>query len=306
MKTMMKKNKIELSNRDQAYLNSFQYHLKVEKGLSVNSVSSYVRDVKDFLLFSMKFSEDIISQDIINYFVQLQEIGLTSSSIARKNSSIKAYFTFLKEESIDLELKFDQIPSVKYSQKLPDVLSVNEILKLLDSIPMDTPLGQRNKAILELMYASGLRISETINLSVHDLIWSENAVRIMGKGSKQRIVPVAEKSLEFVNIYINSGWLKLKKEKITDTLFINRSGKKLSRMGLWKMICKVTIQAGINKHVSPHTIRHSFATHLLEAGANLRIVQLLLGHVSINTTQIYTNIDRNFIVKEHRLYHPRS
>jgi len=296
----------ELSAHDQAYINSYQYHLKVEKGLSINSVSGYVKDVSDFLLFTSVKSEIIIAQNIINYFVELQETGLTSSSIARKKSSIKAYFIFLKDEGIDLQLKFDQIPSVKYTQKLPDVLNVNEMLKLLDSINMGTPLGQRNKAILELMYASGLRITETIELSIHDIFWSENAIRVMGKGSKQRIVPVAEKSLEFVNLYINSGRHKLKKERETDLLFINRSGNKLSRMGLWKMIVKLAMNAGIKKHVSPHTIRHSFATHLLEAGANLRIVQLLLGHVSINTTQIYTNIDRNFIVKEHRLYHPRN
>jgi len=299
-------NKTELSPHDQAYVNSFQYHLKVEKGLSKNSVQSYLKDLNDFLHASGKRSEEIIAQDIINYFVELQELGLTSSSIARKKSSIKAYFKFLKEEAVDVSLKFDQIPIVKFSQKLPDVLSVNEMLKLLDSIKTDTPLGQRNKALLELMYASGLRISEAINLTIHDILWSENALRVMGKGSKQRIVPVAEKSLDFVNFYINSGRIKIKKDKETDLLFINRSGNKLSRMGLWKMLVKQTTLAGIKKHVSPHTIRHSFATHLLEAGANLRIVQLLLGHVSINTTQIYTNIDRNFIVKEHRLYHPRS
>jgi integrase/recombinase XerD len=296
----------KISIHNQAYLNSYHYHLKVEKGLSVNSVSSYIHDVQDFLAAIPKESEEIVSQDIINYFVQLQELGLSSSSIARKKSSIKAFFKFLKEESIPLQLRFDQIPAIKYSQKLPDVLSVNEMLRLLDSIKTDSPLGQRNKAILELMYASGLRISETINLSLHDIIWSENAVRVMGKGSKQRIVPIAERSLEFVNFYVNSGRDKLRKEIETDTLFINRSGRKLSRMGMWKMLVKQTTSAGIQKHVSPHTIRHSFATHLLEAGANLRIVQLLLGHVSINTTQIYTNIDRNFIVKEHRLYHPRS
>jgi integrase/recombinase XerD len=160
--------------------------------------------------------------------------------------------------------------------------------------------------MLELMYASGLRISEMINLTIHDIIWEENAVRVMGKGSKQRIVPVAEKSLKFMNLYFFSGRETLKKEKETAVFFLNRSGKKLSRMGVWKILDKLAKEADIKKHISPHTIRHSFATHLLEAGANLRVVQLLLGHVSINTTQIYTNIDTNFIKKEHRLYHPRG
>ncbi len=296
----------ELSSHNKAYLNSFQYHLKVEKGLSNNSVESYVRDVNDFLLFILRESEEIISQDIINYFINLQEIGILSSSIARKRSSIKAFFKFLKEEEIEIHLNFDEVPTIKYTQKLPDILTVNEMLKLLDSISTKTPLDQRNKAMLELMYASGLRISEMINLTIHDIIWEENAVRVMGKGSKQRIVPVAEKSLKFMNLYSFSGRETLKKEKETAVFFLNRSGKKLSRMGVWKILDKLAKEADIKKHISPHTIRHSFATHLLEAGANLRVVQLLLGHVSINTTQIYTNIDTNFIKKEHRLYHPRG
>ena len=180
------------------------------------------------------------------------------------------------------------------------------MFKLLESIPTDNAQGLRNKAMLELMYASGLRISETIDLSIHDIFWEEQMVRVMGKGSKQRIVPVAEKSLDFMKKYNREGRPQLKKEKNTDHFFLNRFGNKISRMGVWKIIDKLCTEAGIRKHVSPHTFRHSFATHLLEAGANLRVVQMLLGHVSINTTQIYTNIDRKFIIEEHRLHHPRG
>jgi integrase/recombinase XerD len=212
----------------------------------------------------------------------------------------------MAEEDVDLKLSLSDIPSIHYDQKIPDVLSLNEMLKLLDSIPLESPLNWRSKAMLELMYASGLRISETINLTTHDIYWQEKVVRVLGKGRKQRIVPVAEKSLAFVHHYLHNFRPHLESIHKNDFLFLNRLGDPLSRMGAWKIIDKLARQAGIKKKVSPHTFRHSFATHLVEAGANLRVVQLLLGHVSINTTQIYSNIDKKFIIKEHRLYHPRK
>ena len=298
--------KNKLSPHNLAHLNSFQYHLKVEKGLSPNSVESYVRDVRDLLMFLQKDSESIRSSDITNYFVNLQELGISNSSAARKRSSIRSYFKFLKEEEIEISLNIDDIPRIKYSQKLPDVLSVREMLRLLDGIKTEDAIGMRNKAMLELMYACGLRISETINLTIHDIFWDENLIRVMGKGGKQRMVPIARQSLDFVTEYKKNTRNILKKEKDTDIFFLNRFGNKLSRMGVWKIIDNLATTIGIQKHVSPHTFRHSFATHLLEAGANLRIVQMLLGHASINTTQIYTNIDTKFIVKEHKLYHPRG
>jgi len=296
----------ELSPHNQAYLNGFHYHLKVEKGLSENSLTSYEHDLFDFLNFLSKNAEEIVSADVINYFVGLQEIGLTASSIARKRSAVRTFYKFLEDEEVEILLRLDDIPTVKYSQKLPDVLSVKEMMRFLDGIPVDNPLGMRNKAMFELMYASGLRISETIDLTIHNIYWQEKIVNIMGKGGKQRIVPVAEKSLEFVEKYFHSARTELLKDKESDILFLNRFGRKMSRMGVWKIIEKLSLLTGIKKHISPHTFRHSFATHLLEAGANLRVVQMLLGHASINTTQIYTNIDRSFIIKEHRLYHPRK
>ncbi len=299
-------NNKDLSPHNQAYLNNFTFHLKVEKGLSKNTVESYQNDLNDLLIFSNKKAEKISSLDIVDYFVSLQEIGISNTSIARKKSSLKAFFKFLSEEEIKLSLNLDDIPAVKISRKLPDILTVKEMLSLLDNIDHSTALGLRNKALLELMYASGLRISEVLNLSIHDIYWQEKIVRVTGKGSKQRLVPVAENSLMFIKKYFQDGRPELKKDRETDLFFLNRFGTKLSRMGVWKIIEKLSLQAGLKKHISPHTFRHSFATHLLEAGANLRIVQELLGHVSINTTQIYTNIDRNFIIKEHRLYHPRA
>jgi len=296
----------ELTPHNQAYLHNFTFHLKVEKGLSPNTVESYLNDITNLLLTSNKKTEEINSNDIVNYFVSLQEIGISNASIARKKSSLKTFFKFLLEEEVPISLNIDEIPAIKISRKLPDVLSVREMLHLLDNIDTDNALGLRNKAMLELMYASGLRITEVLNLSIHDFFWNEEVVRVMGKGRKQRVVPVAENSLLFIKNYYQNGRSELKKDNETDIFFLNKFGRKLSRMGVWKIIEKLSLQAGIKKHISPHTIRHSFATHLLEAGANLRIVQELLGHVSINTTQIYTNIDRNFIIKEHRLYHPRG
>lgn len=303
---MKKTENRELSVHNQAYINSFKYHLSVEKGLSKNSVSSYLTDLYGFFDFLDIEAEKIDSPNVVDYLANLQEAGLSSNSVARKRSTLKSFFTFLLEEEIPISLKLNEIPAIKQGKRLPDVLSKDEMLRLLDTIDRTTPLGQRNKALFELMYASGLRISEAINLSIHDIIWDEQAVRVMGKGRKQRILPVAAVSLDFVKSYIAGGREALRKDKYTDVLFLNRFGNILSRMGIWKLLRKQADLASIKKDISPHTIRHSFATHLLEAGANLRVVQLLLGHVSINTTQIYTNIDVDFIVKEHRLYHPRG
>ncbi|MCK5051146.1 MAG: tyrosine recombinase [Candidatus Cloacimonetes bacterium] len=296
----------KLSKHNRAQLQNYQYHLKVEKGLSKNSIESYENDICNLLSEVEKDIEKITNKDIINFFVTLQEIGLTNSTIARKRSSIRSFLKFLLEEEVEISADVDDIPSIKSSQRLPDVLSVKQMIKLLDSIPTEKPTDMRNKAMLELMYATGIRISETIDLSMHDVYWDDKLVRVMGKGGKQRVVPIAQVSMNYLKEYFDSARSLLRKDKNTDILFLNKFGNKLSRMGVWKVIDKITKEAGISKHVSPHTFRHSFATHLLEAGANLRVVQMLLGHSSINTTQIYINIDNTFIMQEHRLYHPRG
>ncbi|MBT3756015.1 MAG: tyrosine recombinase [Candidatus Cloacimonetes bacterium] len=295
-----------LSKHNRALLQNYQFHLKVEKGLSKNSIESYENDICNLLTQTDKDIEKITNKDIIDFFVTLQEMGLTNTTIARKRSSIRSFLKFLIEEEVGISADVDDIPSIKPSQRLPDVLSVKQMLKLLDSIPNQKPTDIRNKAMLELMYATGIRISETINLSMHNVYWDDKVVRVLGKGGKQRVVLIAQKSLTYLADYFNSARSVLRKDKNTDILFLNRFGNKLSRMGVWKVIDKITTEAGISKHVSPHTFRHSFATHLLEAGANLRAVQMLLGHSSINTTQIYINIDSTFIMQEHRLYHPRG
>jgi integrase/recombinase XerD len=296
----------DVNVHNQSLLNGFSYYLKVEKGLHSNTIESYKTDMKDLFLWLEKDAEWIVTGDIIDYFVALQELGLTRTSIARKRSSVKAFYAFLAEENIPFKLETDDLPKIKYEQKIPDVLSQKEMLKLLDSIHTETSLGSRNKAMLELLYASGIRISELLNLTIHDFYWQDAMVRVFGKGRKQRIVPIADKSLQFVRNYLHNSRDELKKEKHTDIMFLNRSGNKLSRMGIWKIIQQYALEANLSKSISPHSFRHSFATHLLEAGANLRIVQMLLGHVSINTTQIYTNIDVGYIKKEHKKYHPRA
>ncbi|MDX9977875.1 MAG: tyrosine-type recombinase/integrase, partial [Candidatus Cloacimonadales bacterium] len=183
---------------------------------------------------------------------------------------------------------------------------VEEMFELIETIDINTDLGVRNRAIMEFMYATGVRVSEMLNISLGDLMFSQELIKVTGKGNKQRIIPINDTAIEWVNYYIKTARLNLKKDNITNIVFLNYNGKPMSRMGFWKVLQKLALEAGIQKKISPHTIRHSFASHLLEAGANLRIVQELLGHASIQTTEIYTHIDLKFIQEEHALYHPAN
>ncbi|MDN5353498.1 MAG: integrase/recombinase XerD [Candidatus Cloacimonadota bacterium] len=286
-------------------LNNFCFHLQVEKGLSENTITSYRFDVTQFLEYYLKDAETATEKDIINFLVDLQQMHQTHKSLARKRSSLKIFYDFLKDDAIPIRVDFSKIPTIKYDQTIPDILSVRQMKRLLASIDTSSNLGLRNKAMLELMYACGLRVSEVIGLSIHDIFWQEEVVRVFGKGKKVRMVPVAKTALRCLKDYINNSRRQLRQEKQTDILFLNRLGNKLTRMGIWKIIDKIAKNSGIDKDISPHTFRHCFATHLLEAGANLRMVQMLLGHASINTTQVYTNIDSTYISTQHRKYHPR-
>ncbi|MDP8231509.1 MAG: tyrosine recombinase [Candidatus Zophobacter franzmannii] len=305
---MLSKDNRSLDPQKTAGLNNYIYFLKIEKGLSPNSIESYKRDLLDFLFYydSKPSFSNYTSDDVLNYLVSLQEIGLQNTSIARKRSALKSFFIFLHEEGEAIEVEFDSIPSIRYAQKLPDILSVEEMLQLLRSVEPLEPTSLRNRAMLELLYATGMRVSELLSLSIHQVDWKERLVLIHGKGRKQRIVPTADIAFDYLLKYREEGRSKFKKETETDILFLNRFGKQMSRMGFWKIIQATTLKAGIKSHVSPHTFRHSFATHLIEAGANLRIVQELLGHASLNTTQIYTNIDTSHLIEIHRQYHPRG
>ena len=295
-----------MKNSNIALINGFKFYLKVEKGLSENTVINYLSDIKEFINFNEKDLAEYKEYDVINFLSALQDVGIQNTSIARKRSSIKALFEYLADEYERVIVDFSSIPSIRYRRNFPDVLSIKEMFKLLDSIETKTPLGFRNKAMFELMYACGLRVSEVTDISIHDIYWNEKMIRIQGKGSKQRIVPIADTSFEYVLTYLKSYRPIILKTKRNDILFLNKFGNKLTRMGIWKVLKKIATDAKIKSHISPHTIRHSFATHLLERGANLRVIQLLLGHESINTTQIYTNIDTKYIIKQHKKYHPRG
>jgi len=295
-----------VSPQTSAVVNSFLFYLRTEKGLTENSIVSYELDL--FGLFSYIKIEptNIELEDIVNYFNDLKEIGITNNTIARKRSTMRSFFSFLLAEGIPICFQPDDIPSMSYKQHIPDILSVDEMLHLLDSIPLNEPLDIRNRAILELMYATGIRVSEMLNLTVNDIFWEEELLRVFGKGRKERLIPIASQSILYVRSYLDHIHPILSRNKPTTDLFLNYHGNKLTRMGFWKILQKIALSGGIKKKISPHTIRHSFATHLLEAGANLRIVQTLLGHTSINTTQIYTNIDLRFIKENHSMFHPRA
>ncbi len=295
-----------MDNRNKSLLNGYMYYIKLEKGLSKNSLDSYKSDLVAFIDYLDKDLSLVSNDDIMNYLMLLNETGLVNSSIARKRSAIKNMFLYFLEDDIPILVNIDDIPSISYNRNIPDVVSVEEMLNLLESINTDSKLGFRNKAMLELMYATGIRVSELLNLSIHDVNSKELTVLIHGKGNKQRILPIPNVAMEYLLQYMKVVRFKIKKDKVTDTLFLNSRGDKMSRMGFWKILRKCALNAGISRHISPHTIRHSFATHLLEAGANLRIVQTLLGHASLDTTQIYTNMSINYLIEEHKLYHPRG
>jgi len=274
--------------------------------MAENSVESYRRDMEDFLRYNPKSITSFTASDVVSYFVTLQSIGLVNTSLARKRVAIKQFFLYLAKQEIDVKVDFEQVPKIKISHHLPDFLSVDEMFKLLDSLPVENPLQIRNKAMMELLYATGLRISELLGLTVHDIVYNEKVILVKGKGSKQRYVPVLDNVLELVVAYLSKVRPILLKLKKNDFIFLNNLGNKLSRMGFWKILQQAVLSAGLKKEITPHTFRHSFATHLLEAGVNLRIVQSLLGHSSLNTTQIYTHVDTRYLVETHRLYHPRA
>ncbi len=287
-------------------LDTFLFHLKVERGMAENSIVAYEADLRDFILFNPKDATKYEAEDITEYLLTLQETGLESTSLARKRIALKQFFEFLMENDYDIEIDFELVPRISVKAGLPDVLSVEEMSTLLDSIKTDSPLGHRNKLMIELLYATGLRVSELIGLSLHDIFFDQQMILIRGKGSKQRFVPYIKALDPLFESYINIHRPALLKHRQSELLFLNKNGGGLSRMGVWKVLQKQCLDAKLDRQISPHTIRHSFATHLLEAGVNLRIVQNLLGHSSINTTQIYTHVDMRRLIETHKTYHPRT
>jgi integrase/recombinase XerD len=285
-------------------------YLVFEKGLSEKTIESYTSDLSKYLAFlKEKRIKDITQADtpiILKHLIALRESGLGSKSCARHLITLRGFYKFLAQEKI---LEFDPAKLIdlpKSGLKLPDVLSVSEVNLLLSIPDSNTLLGKRNSAMLELLYAAGLRVSELVNLKFLDVNLEACFVRVMGKGSKERIVPFGLYAKNKIDDYINNSRPLLLKNHISKHLFVARAGKPMTRQGFWKLLRQYVKQAGIKKKVTPHSLRHSFASHLLEGGADLRTVQVMLGHVDISSTQIYTHVARDHLRQIHEKYHPRG
>ena len=289
-----------------AIIQDYLQHLKLEKGLSSNSVQSYRRDLQEFKAFTkLKTPAMVSTADFSRYVRHLSDIGRKPATIARKISSLKQFFRYLYDKGLVRINPVVAFSAPRISRYHPHYLSAREIAAILDSIDTATTAGKRDRAMIEILYGSGLRISELIDLKYSDIEFEAGFLKVVGKGRKQRLVPLGGYAREALEAFWAAAEDKPGQAR-SKYVFSNRLGKRYSRVALWKMIKKRVLQAGITKPVSPHTFRHSFATHLLEGGADLRVVQEMLGHADISTTQIYTTIDRDYIVAEHKKYHPRE
>lgn len=293
------------------FLKDYLAVLKLEKNLSENTILSYRSDLTAFIQFLSELNVDdlsIITQQHISKFLKLlNDIGLNSSSAARYFSSLRGFFKYLHMNSYIKENPIERIPAPKLAKNLPQVLTVQEVDRILSQPDEENKFGLRDRTLLEIFYACGIRVSELINLKIADLYLKEEVIRVFGKGSKERLVPIGSSAINWINEYLKkSRPLLEKKMKSGNILLLNNRGTKISRMGIWKIVDRYVKEAGITKSVHPHTFRHSFATHLLEGGADLRAVQEMLGHADISTTQIYTHIDRDYIKQVHKDCHPRG
>ena len=296
-----------------SYIKSFTQHLRLERSLSPNSIEGYQNDVKKLQQFTqlrqIEGGPEVITYDLLQEFLAyLHDFQLSARSQSRIISGIKAFYKFLILEDVIVDDPSELIEGPKLSQKIPDVLDVTEVTAIIDAIDMSTPHGQRNRAMLETLYASGLRVSELINLQLSNYYPNEGFIKVIGKNNKERIVPIGEEAIKQIGYYCDYIRNHLPKiaEGHEDFIFLNRRGKHLTRILVYQMIKEATSLAGIEKKVSPHTFRHSFATHLVEGGADLRAVQEMLGHESITTTEIYTHLDRSYLRETIMTYHPRN
>ncbi|MEO0138224.1 MAG: site-specific tyrosine recombinase XerD [candidate division WOR-3 bacterium] len=293
---------------DELNLNDFENFL-ISQGSELNTIQAYLRDIKQLGLFLKTQNKDLISvktEDLRSFIHSLFDMGLSPVSINRKISAMRSYYAFLYSNNCIDKNPAEDLEVLKVGRKLPQTLSIEEVNAIIESADEKTPAGLRDRVCLELLYGSGLRISELLNLKISDIMTKEELLSIIGKGNKQRFVPFGKKALQAIQEYLQQGRPALMKKKKSPYLILNARGNKLSRMGFLKILRKYLIKSGIRKKVTPHTFRHSFATHLLQAGADLRAVQELLGHSDISTTQIYTHIDREYLKQVHREHHPRE
>lgn len=291
-------------------LEDFGHYLSIERGLSENTIANYQLDVQALMRFLSDHDSPVsplkIQATTIQEFIYHEAKGKSSYSQSRRISGLKSFFKYLVFEKYREDLPTQWLEAPKMGRKLPDTLSINEVEKILEAVDMSKTEGHRNKALLETLYGSGLRVSELVNLQKSDIYTKEKLLRVTGKGNKQRLVPMGDYALQQVNLYLHEIQSSQKIQKgYENFVFLNRNGKSLTRNMVFLIVQKTAERAGIKKKVSPHTFRHSFATHLLENGADLRTIQVLLGHESITTTEIYTHIDTRHLRKVMEQFHPR-
>ena len=288
----------------------YQDYLALEQGSSPRTLEAYLRDVERFATYATvrgaATPTDVDARALREFVYHLKDLGLAPASIRRNVSAVRGYFRFLLAEGLVVRDPSERLETPKRWRSLPEVLSVSDVERLLAAPSLDEPLAFRDRALLELAYGAGLRVSEWITIGVRDLLLEDSLVRVFGKGSKERLVPIGRTAVGAVAVYLRELRPRLESGAGEGILFLNARGQPLTRMGAWKILRKYVERAGIEKHVSPHTLRHSFATHLLEGGADLRAVQEMLGHADISTTQIYTHVDREYLRSVHRQYHPRA
>ena len=285
-------------------------YLIVEKGLADNSIAAYADDLSRYINFleaqRIEHHSQVDTTVILAWLVKLARKGLSAKSRARHLITIRGFYRYLNRENILKTNPVKEVDIPKAGLSLPKIMTVDEVGQLLESFDTRKPRGMRNAAMAEIMYGAGLRVSELIHLNYRDLNLDANLVRVMGKGSKERMVPLGAQACNVVRTYLEKGRDPLLKEIKSPWLFVARAGKPMTRQGFWKLIKKQALEVGIPRNVTPHTLRHSFATHLLEGGADLRSVQAMLGHSDISTTQIYTHVSRDYLIQLHQKFHPRA
>ena len=294
-----------------AAIQDFEHYLRLERGLATHSITNYTRDVSKLRTYvethSIASHPDVITRDEIEQFVYEMAKELNPRSQARLISGLRSFFDYLVFEGYRKESPMELIETPKLGRKLPDTLSLKEIDEMIKAIDLSTAEGERNRAILETLYGCGLRVSELVNLKLSDLYFDERFIKVTGKGDKQRFVPIATHTIKYINLYINEIRPKVKVQKgHEDFVFLNRRGKQLTSAMIFTIVKTLSEKIGLQKKISPHTFRHSFATHLLENGADLRAIQQMLGHESITTTEIYMHVDRSHLQGVLEKFHPRN
>lgn len=294
----------------ETYIKNFKSYLQIERSLSANSVEAYVRDIKKFEFYAVSAKLNALNvsrENISTFLVTLSDNNISARSQARIISGIKAFYKYLIIEDYIKSDPTELIESPKIGLKLPDTLSISEIDKLIASIDLSSKQGERNRAIIETLYSCGLRVSELINLQLSNVHFKEGYLKVIGKGNKERLAPMGGRAIKYLRIYINQvrNHQNIRKED-EDIVFLNNRGKKLTRVMIFLIIRKLKAEIGLKKKISPHTFRHSFATHLIEGGADLRAVQEMLGHESITTTEIYTHLDKEYLRSNIIQFHPRG